>query len=169
MNKGFIVAALLPLIAQTAPAFAQPTPEKTLESLYERGKQEMAPNWRAIGITHRSAVFLHNDVRKTDNGQVAVWAHNELATPDYLDKEKAYLSIRERMVVDCKSSRLGTADQAYYAQHFARGAVVGTNRINGVEMQEVVPDSIEELLVKTACPVARKKTASKTAAKKPAK
>lgn len=168
MNKFLAGGIVLSFIAHAAQVWAQPDPRKTLDTLYERGQQEMVSNWSKLGITHKAAVFMHNDVRKAANEQLAVWMHNELPVAEYLEKERAYLSMRERMLVDCKTARIGVSDQAYYADHFARGAVVGTNRIRNVEMQEAVPDSIEELLVKTLCaPKPRNAPAKKT--KTPAK
>lgn len=168
MIKFLAGGIILSFIANALQANAQPGPRKLLEALNERSQHEMAPGWRNLGITHKAVVFIHDDIRKTDNGQLAVWIHNELPIAEYLEKEKTYLSRRERMLVDCKSSRIGTADQAYYAEHFARGAVVGTMRVKNVEMQEIIPDSIEELLMKTACaPKPKKATASKTDASKP--
>lgn len=168
MNKFLTSCFTLSFIAHAAQVYAQPDPRKTLDVLYERGQQEMVSNWSRLGITHKSAVFMHNDVRKAANEQLAVWTHNELPVTEYLEKERAYLSMRERMLVDCKTARIGVSDQAYYADHFARGAVVGTNRIRNVEMQEAVPDSIEELLVKTVCAPKPRKAAVKKA-KAPAK
>lgn len=151
MNKFLAGGIVLSFIAHAAQVCAQPDPRKTIDTLYERGQQEMASNWSKLGMTHKAAVFMHNDVRKAANEQLAVWTHNELPLAEYLEKERAYRSMRERMLVDCKTARIGVSDQTYYADHFARGAVVGTNRIRNVEMQEAVPDSIEELLVKTVC------------------
>lgn len=162
MNKLLAGGVVLFFFAHAAPVAAQPDSRKALESLSERGQSEMAPGWRHVGITHKSAVFMHQDIRKTDRGTLAVWTHNELPVAEYLEKEKKYVSTRERMLVDCKASRLGVSDQAYYAQHFARGEVVGTNRISNVEWQEAVPDSIEELLVKTVCAPKPRKAAAKS-------
>jgi len=164
MNKLVAGGVVLFFFAHGAHVAAQHDPRKSLESLSERGQSEMAPNWRSLGITHKSAVFMHQDIRKTDKSTLAVWTHYELPVAEYLEKEKKYLSTRERMLVDCSASRLGVSDQAYYAQHFARGEVVGTNRIRNVEWQEAVPDSIEELLVKTVCAPKPRKAAAKAKA-----
>lgn len=170
MNRFLAGAIALSIVAPVVPIAAQTHPVQSMDALYESGRQHMAPNWSGLGKTYKSAVFIHNDIRKADNGQYAVWTHNELPGLEYLEKEKAYLSVRDRMLIDCKSSRLGISDQAYYAERFAHGAVVGTNRVKTVDMREIVPDSIEELLVKTVCaPKPRKAAAQKVkAAKKPA-
>ncbi|HEY0845940.1 MAG TPA: surface-adhesin E family protein [Noviherbaspirillum sp.] len=171
MNTFLAHGVILSLVALAGQAGAQPDPRKSLDALQARGQQEMAPNWRPLGMTHKAAIFLHNDVRKAEQGRLAVWTHNELPVAEYIDKEKAYLSTRERLLVDCKSSRIGMSDQAFYAEHFARGAVAGINRNSQVDMQETVPDSVEELLVKTVCapkprkPAAKAKTAAKSESK----
>lgn len=168
MKKFVAGSIVLPFIVVAVQAAAQPDSSKPLDALAERGQQEMAPNWRLLGVTHKAAVFMHNDVRKSGVGQLAVWTHNEMPAVEYLEKEKAYLSMRERMLVDCGAGKIGFSDQAYYADRFARGPVVGANRIRNVEMQEVVPDSIEEMLVKIVCaPKPRKNSPAK--AKAPAK
>lgn len=168
MNMFAAASIALSFIALAGQAGAQPDYRKPLDVLAERGQQEMAPNWRILGVTHKAAVFMHNDVRKSDAGRLAVWTHNEMPVVEYLEKEKAYLSMRERMLVECSSRKIGISDQAYYADRFARGAAVGANRIRGVEMQEVIPDSIEDMLVKTVCaPKPRKPSVTK--AKAPAK
>jgi hypothetical protein len=130
--------------------FAQANGDKALDSLYERGQREMAPNWHGLGKTLESAVFVHKDVRKTESGLLSVWTHHELPAPGYIEKEKPYLSTRDRTVVDCKGARVGTTDIAYYSDRFGFGTVVGTER-RKAELADVVPDSIEELLVKVVC------------------
>jgi hypothetical protein len=122
-----------------------------VDSLYEQGQREMAPKWRGLGKMPDAAVFLHQTVKKRENGQLAVWTHRELSMPEYLEKEKGYLSMRERSLIDCKGSMVGVTDALYYSAHFGNGAVVAMNRGKPVEMAEVVPDSIEERLVNVAC------------------
>jgi len=150
MNKILAGAAVLWLAIGTASTHAQTYSGQALDALYEHGLREMAPNWRGLGKTHEAAVFIHSEVRKTDNGRLAVWMHQELSAPEYIEKETSYLSTRDRMVVDCRTARIGKTDMAYYAERFAHGQVVWTSR-KQAEMIEVVPDSIEELLVKVVC------------------
>lgn len=166
MNKILGGCIVLSLAASMPHAFAQPYSDKTLDELYERGQREMAPNWRALGKTHESAVFIHQDVRKAGNGMLAVWVHHELPAPAYIEKEKPYLSTRDRMLVDCKASRAGAADIAYYTERFGFGAVVWTAR-RMPEMADVVPDSIEELLVKVVCAPKPRKAPQKAKAANP--
>ncbi|RZI43137.1 hypothetical protein EGT07_09825 [Herbaspirillum sp. HC18] len=169
MNKILGCGAALALAFGACQSHAQQSYSSAeLDSLYERGQREMAPNWRGLGKTHEAAVFIHNDVRKADNGLLAVWMHYELPAPEYVEKEKSYLSTRDRMLVDCKSSRTGTTDSTYYADRFAHGAVVLSNR-KKPEMMEVVPDSIEELLLKTACAAKPRSTPPKRKVPKPSK
>jgi hypothetical protein len=165
MNKFLAGGLVLCLAWHAGHSSAQSYGGQPLDSLYDQGMREMAPNWRGLGKTHDAAIFIHNDVRKADKGRLSVWTHHELSATEYLEKEKAYLSTRDRMLIDCKASTLGTSNLAYYSQRFARGAVVGTTRIKGVEMTEVMPDSIEELLVKTVCAPAPRKAAAKPKAK----
>ena len=150
MNRFLATCIAISLSAAAPQSFAQVIGDKTLDSLYERGQREMAPNWRGLGKTQESAVFVHQDIRKSANGLLSVWTHHELPAPGYIDKEKPYLSTRDRMLVDCKGVRTGTADIAYYAERFGYGTVVGTARMKA-ELADVVPDSIEELLVKVVC------------------
>ena len=170
MNK-ILAQCIAVSIAATAPqAFAQEYGDKALDTLYERGQREMAPNWRPLGKTRDSAVFVHQDVRKVDNGMLSVWTHHELPAPGYIEKEKPYLSTRDRMLVDCKGARTGISDIAYYSERFGFGTVVGTVR-RRAELAEVVPDSIEELLVTVVCAPKPRKAAqkSKPALQSPAK
>ena len=168
MNKILAACIALSCATSASQAFAQPNEDKMLDTLYERGQSEMAPNWRGLGKTHESAVFIHKDVRKAGNGLLAVWTHHELPAPGYLGKEQAYLSTRDRMLVDCKSLRTGATDIAYYAERFGFGMVVDTVR-KQAELTDVVPDSIEELLVKVVCaPKPRKKSSAAKAKTKTA-
>lgn len=159
MNK-FLAGAAAALLACAAQA--QPGVSQEVDALYDRGQREMAPNWRPLGKTNDAAVFIHNDIRKADNGMLAVWVHFELPAPEYIEKEKPYLSTRDRMVVDCKGLRVGPADSTYYAERYGHGAVVWSNR-RKPDMVDAVPDSIEEHLIKTVC---APKTKVKTAAKR---
>lgn len=150
MNK-FLASCIAMSVAACAPlALARASGDSNIDSLYERGQREMAPNWRALGKTHESAVFVHQNVRTMDNGMLSVWTHHELPGAEYIDKEKRYLSTRDRMIVDCKGGRTGTTDITYYSERFGFGTVVGTER-RKVELTDAVPDSIEELLVKVVC------------------
>lgn len=150
MNKFLATCIAVAMAITVSPSFAQANEDNILNALYERGQHEMAPNWRGLGKTHESAVFVHQDIRKADNGMLSVWTHHELPAPGYFDKEKTYLSTRDRMLVDCKGARTGTTDVAYYSERFGFGTVVGTAR-RKAELADVVPDSIEELLLKVVC------------------
>jgi len=160
MKKFLAGAVALPFAICAMQSFAQGRTSQTTDSLYERGLQEMAPNWHGLGKTHDAAVFIHKQIRKTDNGMFAVWMHRELPGPGYIEKERAYLSTRDRIVVDCKNARIGATDMTYYSERFGNGAVVWATR-KKPEMIEVVPDSVEDLLVKTACTPKPRKTAPK--------
>ncbi|OWW19694.1 surface-adhesin E family protein [Noviherbaspirillum denitrificans] len=170
MNRILATCVAVAITLGASPSFAEANEDKSLDSLYERGQKELAPNWRGLGKTHASAVFVHQDVRKADGGMLAVWTHHELPAPGYVDKEKPYLSTRDRMLVDCKGVRTGTTDVAYYSERFGFGMVVGTER-RKAELTDAVPDSIEELLVKAVCTSAKPaKVARKTkSAEAPAK
>jgi hypothetical protein len=160
MNR-FITATLLLALAHAGAAHAQnaspglPTapagPADAVDTLYEQGRQAMAPNWRGLRKLAGEAVFIHNDVKRTAEGRLAVWTHHEFVAPEYLEKEKAYLSARERVVIDCKGERMGIADSAYYTGRFGAGAIVAKNRMASPDMTELLPDSMEAELVKTAC------------------
>ncbi len=139
----------------------------SVDVLYERGAQEAAPNWRGLGKTHNAAVFVHHDIRKSGNAYLAVWTDHELPAPEYFQKEKAYLSTRERVLIDCKAMRIGITNIAYYAEHFGKGEIVATSKTASPDMEEVIPDSLEDQLVRTACaPKPRPKPVRKA---KPAK
>lgn len=165
-----IVAGLLfSLGAHAVAAHAQGEPPSTVDDLYERGQRELAPNWRPVGKSAAAAIFLHNEIRKDDSGRLAIWMHRELSSAEYFEKESAYLSTRERTLVDCKKTRLGIADVTYYGGRFASGAIVGNNRTKDAEMIDVVPDSIEDRIVKTACVAKARTPAAKAKTVKPQK
>lgn len=167
MNRFLAGGLAASLLAYATQIHAQSDPRKTTEAWMQRGQQEMAPTWQKLGQTHKAAVFRHKEIRKADNGRVAVWTHSELPDVAYLEKEKPYLSTRELMLVDCKSVRLGMSEQTFYAEHFARGVIVGTNRFKNADMLEAVPDSVEDTLVKIVCaPKPRKAAVRKPIAPK---
>jgi hypothetical protein len=167
MNKTLLGGILLSLVAQ-APAMAQGNEAQPVDELYERGQRELPPRWQPLGKSHAGAVFLHQDIRKDESGRLAVWLHRDLPAVEYFEKEKPYLSTRERVLVDCKTARVGTTDLSYYDQRFAGGAMVGTNRTKNPDMTDVVPDSIEDRLVRIACaPKPRNGAAPKKKAKAP--
>jgi hypothetical protein len=148
-------------------AQAQAGPDPSIDTLYEQGQWQISPHWRGLGKTHDTAVFLHNEPRKTADGRVAVWRDREFAFAEYIEKEKAYLSTRERVLVDCKTRRFGISDWSYYAGRFGSGAVIATRRVASADMKEAVPDSLEERIVKIVCaPKSRVATPPKTKAAK---
>ncbi len=151
MNRFITGSALLSLACLAGAANVQADAGQSVDTLYEQGPRQLASSWRGLGKTHGAAVFIHNDIRKTDNARLAVWTHHELPAPEYFEKEKAYLSTRERMVVDCKNAKVGASDISYYAQRFGKGEIVGSERMKKTDVTDVVPDSIEEQLVKAVC------------------
>jgi len=142
---------LIIFLVASSGAGAQERARDTVEDLYLRGQHEMAPNWRPLGKTHDAAIFIHKDIRKGDKGETFVWTHRELPSAEYFEKEKPYLSTRERMILDCKGARIGVADTSMYAERFGGGAVVGTSRTRNPDMVDVVPDSMEDQILKIAC------------------
>lgn len=143
----FALCLLLP----AGTAAANPGPPPSIDTLYEQGTRQMPPPWLGLGKTHEAAVFLHNDTRKAEKGHVAVWRGREFAFTEYLDKQTAYLSSRERVLVDCKNHVIGISDQTYYADRFASGPTVGTRKFTVPAMVAVVPDSLDAQLLKIAC------------------
>lgn len=164
MNKLFAAGVVLSLASQAGHASAQSV---SVTALYAQGERELAPNWRPIGTTANAAVFIHKDIRKVDNGYLAVWAARELASHEYVEKEKAYLSTRERVVIDCAASRIGISDRSYYAGRFGSGAIVNASRKQAAEMLETIPDSLEDRLARITC--APKPRATQAPKAKPAK
>ena len=140
----YLASHMVGICAQTAPA-------PSVDSLYDQGRHEMTANWHAFGKMHDAAVFIHKDVKKTNNGRITVWRHSEYPFPKYLEKEMPYLSAREHAIVDCKSSTIAVSEFAYYMGRFGTGAVIATNKVKSVEMAEAMPDSLEERLIKTLC------------------
>lgn len=125
--------------------------EVSVDALYEQGQWQIGPDWRGLGKMHEAAVFLHNETRKAEDGLLAVWRDRELAFAEYIDKEKAYLSVRERVLVDCKLRNTGVSDSTYYAARFGAGAVVARKKVTNVDMLEAVPDSLEERMIQFVC------------------
>jgi hypothetical protein len=151
MNRFFAGSAVLYLASHMVGVCAQTAPAPSVDSLYDQGQHEMTANWRAFGKMHDAAVFIHKDVKKTNNGRVTVWRHYEFPFPKYLEKEMPYLSARELAIVDCKSSTVGVSEFAHYPGRFGTGAVIATNKVKSAEMAEAMPDSLEEQLIKTLC------------------
>ncbi len=169
MNRFLSGSAVLYLALHAATAPAQNAAIPTVDALYEQGQHALTASWRPLGKRHDAAVFLHQNIKKADNGRLAVWRDTEYPFPDYFEKEHAYLSSRERVVIDCKAATFGISETSYYAERFGKGEVVGTSKATGQEMSDAVPDSLEEHLINTACaPKPRSKPAHKKAATKPA-
>lgn len=139
------------LLLSHAVSAAPQEPLRGIDELYAQGQREMSSAWRGAGKSHDAAVFMHNDRRRESDGRIAVWMHRELESVEYLEKEKPYHSIRERLLVDCKASRLGVADVAYYGERFAKGAVVGTVKSKSPDMANPVPDTIEDQVLRNIC------------------
>lgn len=145
-----LVGLVAAFLAQAVMAAAQQSPAG-VDALYAQGQRDMSPSWRGIGKSHDVAVFMHNDRRRESDGRIAVWMHRELAFPEYFEKEKPYLSTRERLLADCKARRLGIMDAAYYGERFAKGAIVGSAKFKSPDMTEPVPDSIEDQVLRQIC------------------
>lgn len=101
---------------------------------------------------------MHQDRRREGDGRIAAWLHRELISTEYFEKEKPYLSIRERLLADCKSGRLGITDVTYYGERFAKGAIVGTSKYTAPDMKDPVPDSIEDQILRNLCAAKARQT-----------
>lgn len=151
MSTFFRHGAVLCLALHALAVHAETAAPQTVDSLYERGQHELTANWHPLGKLHNAAVFIHHDVKKLDKERVAVWRHYEYPYPEYFEKENAYLSARERVVVDCKTARVGVSDSSFYSGRFASGAIFGENKSVSLDMNVARPDSLEEQLVKSVC------------------
>jgi hypothetical protein len=145
MNTRFL-STLATLVLTVAPV----TWAQTVDALYEQGQHALPAGWKALTRTETAAVFVHNDVHNAEGGKLAVWTHKELAAPEYFEKDKAYLSIRERTLVDCKAGRTGISDWVAYAGRYAAGGAIAKEK-RDKEMSEAVPDSPEAKLLATVC------------------
>lgn len=145
----FGLAAIV--LSQTVAAAPQ-TPPLSMDELYAQGQRDLPSSWRGVGKSHDAAVFMHQDRRRESDGRIAVWLHRELMAQEYFEKEKPYLSLRERLLADCKAGRLGITDVTYYGERFAKGAVAGTSKYAAPEMKDPVPDSIDDQILRNLCP-----------------
>jgi len=152
---GFSVLRTLPGLAaivasQTVTAAPQGGP-LNMDELYAQSQRELPSSWRGVGKSHDAAIFMHQDWRRQSDGRVAVWLHRELTSQEYFEKEKPYLSLRERLLADCKAGRLGITDVTYYGERFAKGGVAGTSKYAAPEMKDPVPDSMEDQILRSLC------------------
>lgn len=146
-----LLAGLGAMLLSQASLAASQQPPVSADELYSQGQREMPSSWRGVGKSHDAAVFLHSDRRRENDGRIAAWMHRELVSLEYFEKEKPYLSMRERLLADCKASRLGITDVTYYGERFARGAVVGAVKSKTPDMSNPVPDSIEDQALRMLC------------------
>lgn len=128
------------------------------QEIYAEGAYRLAPRWRGVRMLDDAAVFIRQEVPKVDKGQVSVWLGRELVTPRYYEKEKPYLSMRERFVADCRTRRLGLSEWAYYSGQFGEGQVVTRDKTGQPELNSTLPDSLEEQVVGIACSPKQRKT-----------
>jgi hypothetical protein len=120
------------------------------ESLYREGESGMGKAWQGLRKLDESAVFLHRDVRKGEKETVYVWTGREFVDPHYHEKEKPYLSTRERLVIDCAGMRAGVTESAFYEKRFGAGEPIARVQ-QKPEMIDILPDSIEEQMHHIAC------------------
>lgn len=143
------------LFHSAAAAFAAPPAslaKPTTTNMNEGSPAGPMPGWRTLALSHEALpVYLHGEIQKMGQGLLAVWMHRELANAEYFEKEKIYRSTRERIVVDCKSARTAVTDAVFYSEHFGKGRIAGATKGSAAEMFPVVPDSVEEQLLKAVC------------------
>lgn len=132
-----------------------------LEEIYSQGAQKLAPPWRGLRVLDDAAVFIRAETAAAGKNQVSIWTDRELPVPGYFEKEKPYVSIRERFIADCSARRLGLAEWVYYSGRYGSGAVVTRDRNAQPEMNESLPDSLEEQIRGVACPKPAPKPAPK--------
>lgn len=166
----FLAGACLPIVQAQSDtpriAAASGSRMEVLE-IYEEGKQRLAPRWHGLRMLDGAAVFIRKEMPKGEKGRVDVWLHRELAAPQYHEKEKSYLSVRERFMADCGARRLGLAEWVYYAGRFGEGQVIKRANTEQPELNSALPDSLEEQVLSIACPIKQRKVFAK--AKKPPK
>jgi hypothetical protein len=119
-------------------------------SLYREGESGMGKAWQGLRKLEESAVFLHRDVRKADKDMVYVWTGKEFVYPHYHEKEKPYLSTRERIVIDCAGMRAGVTESVFYEKRFGTGEPIARAQ-QRPDMIDILPDSMEEQMHHIAC------------------
>lgn len=132
-------------------AFAGNT-QDGVERLYEQGRKQLPGHWRGLGKTPGAAVFVHIDVKKTAQGYYRLWRSHEFLAPGYIDKEILYRSVREQILIDCTDARIGTSTRAYFGGHFGTGAVAARSDVAPIEWVAILPDTLDEQLLRTICP-----------------
>lgn len=170
---GFALILAFPAMAQAQDDFARARAAASeqvrveLEEIYAQGEQKLAPPWRGLRVLENAAVFIRAETAPAGKRPVSIWIDRELPVPGYHEKEKPYVSVRERHVADCGARRLGLAEWVYYSGRYGTGAVVARDRNAQPEMSEPLPDSLEEQIHGIACPKPVPKPVPKP--KKPAK
>jgi hypothetical protein len=144
-----------------AMAMAREQARTELEEIYAQGQLKLAPPWRGLSVEEDAAVFVRSESPPGIKGQASVWVDRELPVPGYFEKEKPYVSVRERFVADCSGRRLGLAESVYYSGRYGSGALVTHDRNAQPEMKETLPDSLEEQIRSAACPKPAPKPAPK--------
>lgn len=149
------VAAVL--LLGTAPACGRDL--ASADELYQQGQRQLPAHWRGLGSTAEAAVFVQADTKKTPDGHYMLWRSRELVDPGYFDKEQVFRSIRERIVVDCAGRRIGVNARAYLAGHFGTGTVAASSEVAPVEWSMVLPDTLDEQLLRSVCKPKQRKVA----------
>jgi hypothetical protein len=119
-------------------------------SLYRQGEFTMGPSWQGLRKLEDSAVFLHRDARRPDKDAAYVWVDKEFVHPGFYEKEKPYLSMRNRVLIDCAGMRSGVAESAYYQRRFGEGEAFA-RVLQKPDMTDILPDSMEEQMHRIAC------------------
>lgn len=132
-----------------------------LEEIYAQGQQKLTPPWRGLSVQDDGAVFIRAETVSAGKNQVSIWTDRELPVPGYVDKEKPYISVRERFVADCGTRRLGLVEWVYYSGRYGSGAMITHEQNAQPDMREILPDSLEEQIRSVACPKPPPKPAPK--------
>lgn len=122
----------------------------SVASLYREGEFGMGKAWQGLRKLEESAVFLHRDVRRAEKDMVYVWTDKEFVHPHYHQKEWPYLSMRERIIIDCSGMRAGVVESAFYEKRFGTGEPIARVQ-QRPEMIDILPDSMEEQMHHIAC------------------
>lgn len=110
--------------------------------------------WSKVGVGSKGFVTIYADlatIRKTNNG-ITMWSLFDYKDPQMLGDKIVYLSVKEKSEYDCEGENHRPLSFIVFSGNMEdKGQIVYSDHNGGTPWAPVSPQSLNEILWKTAC------------------
>lgn len=120
-------------------------------------------DWQHAGLAEKAAFSIDRESVRQVGPMVKVWVMANLTAPRSMDSRPAnfYTSLKHLYYFECDAFRYNIVHEVLYTGTDGQGDIVNSQGrpFDEEDLSDVVPETINEALLKKACDIAKKKNA----------